>query len=45
MTILMVVLNEQPKSIMSIEGAKDTAIELNSLVKHLIWLAGEWEWL
>ena len=27
------VLNEQPKSIMSIEGAKDTAIELNSLSK------------
>ncbi len=38
------ILNENPMSLLSIDGAKDCVLELNSLSKsQAIWRAGEWE--
>jgi len=39
------VLNDNPISLLQVKGAKNVALELNSLSKHSIWQVGEWEWL
>jgi aspartate/methionine/tyrosine aminotransferase len=37
------VLNDNPMSLLQVNGAKEVALELNSL-KPSTWQDGEWEW-